>query len=244
MTGAVRGETRKLLTTRSLRGTLAASGIVTVALAVFVGLTGSLQPDDTVLGGSLTGVVVAQLLAGVLGALVMTSEHGSGTLAATVAAVPRRGVVLGAKAVVAGVATTVVGLVAAVLALVAGSVLIDGDHPSGEPFPALLGVALGLGAVALFGLALGTLLRHTGGAVAAVVGLVLLPQLLGPLFGDLQPWVMGLSPATALQKMTQTSDVSAAVAGTIGPWPSLAVVGAVALVLLAVAGRALGRRDL
>jgi ABC-2 type transport system permease protein len=242
--GAVRGETRKLLTTRSLRGTLAAGGIVTVALAVFVGLTGSLQPDDTVLGGSLTGVVVAQLLAGVLGALAITSEHGTGTLAATVAAVPRRRVVLGAKAVVVGAATTVIGLVAATAAVVAGSALIDGDHAAGEPFPAVVGVALGLGAVALYGLALGTLVRHTGGAVAAVVGLVLLPQLLGPLFGDLQPWVTGLSPATALQKMTQTSDASAAVAGTLGPWPSLAVVGAVALVLLALADRALARRDL
>lgn len=244
MRGALAGEVRKLVTIRSLRGTLAASGVVTVAIAVFVGLTGSLQPDDTVLSGALTGVAVAQLLAGVLGALVMTSEHGSGTLAATVAAVPRRRVVLGAKAVVAAVTATAVGLVASGLALVVGTALIDGDHAPGEPFPALVGVALSLGAVALFGLALGTLVRHPGGAVAAVIGVVLLPQLLGPLFGDLQPWVMGLSPATALQKMTQSSDASADVAGTLGPWPSLLAVLGVALVLLALADRSLARRDL
>jgi len=243
MRGATAGEARKLATTSSLRGTLAASGVVTVLLAVFVGVTGSLQPDDTVLGGALTGVVVAQVLAGVVGALVMTSETGSGTLAPTLAAVPRRRVVLAAKAVVVTVTTTVVGLASSIIALVVGGALIGGDHASGDPVPALLGVALSLGAVGLFGLALGTLVRHTGGAVAAVLGVLLLPQLLGPLFGDLQPWVLGLSPATALQKMTQTSDASADVAGSLGPWPSLAAVVAVGLVLLALAGRSLDRRD-
>ncbi len=244
MSGALAGEVRKLLTVRALWGTLAASGLVTVAIAVFVGLTGSLQPDDTVLGGSLTGVVVAQLLAGVLGALVMTSEQGTGTLAATVTAVPRRTTVLAAKAVVAATTVTIVGLAASVVAVAVGAVLIDGGHPAGSAFPALLGVALGLGTAAVLGLAVGTLFRHTGGAVAAVIGIVLLPPLLGPLFGDLQPWVVGLSPATSLQKMTQSSDASAEVAGSLGPWPSLAAVAAVALVLLSAAGRSFGRRDL
>lgn len=244
MTALFTAEARKLASLRSLWGTAAAGGVVTVAVAVFVGLTGSLQPDDTVLGGSLTGVVMAQILAGVLGALVMTSEAGSGTLAPTLVAAPRRNRVLLAKAAVVAAVTTVVGLVASVAAVLLGGVLISGDHATGEPFPALLGVALALGVAAVMGLAVGTLVRHSGGAVAAIVGVVLLPQLFGPLFGDLQPWVMGLSPATALQKMTQSSDASAEVAGSLGPWPSLLALAALAAVLLAVAARSLARRDL
>jgi hypothetical protein len=42
---------------------------VEVAGAVSVGLSGSLQPDDTVLGGSLTLSVVALMVAGAVGAV-------------------------------------------------------------------------------------------------------------------------------------------------------------------------------
>lgn len=243
MNAVIASEIGKIRSTRSLRNTLAASGVVTIALGVFVGLTGSLQPDDTELGGALTGVVIGQILAGVLGTLVMTSETTTGTIACTFAAVPRRRVVLVGKAIVVFVGSFVVGLAASAAALLVGRALIDGDHAAGEPFPALLGVAFTLGVAAVLGLAVGTLVRHPGGAVASVLGVVLVPQLLGPLFGDLQPWVMGLSPATALQKMTQTSDASTDVAGSLGPWPSLGIVAAVSLALLLIAARRLDRRD-
>lgn len=45
---------------------MAASALIPV-FAVFVGLTGSLQPDDTILGGSLTGATVAQMVAAAVG---------------------------------------------------------------------------------------------------------------------------------------------------------------------------------
>ncbi|MFI2509557.1 hypothetical protein [Streptomyces sp. NPDC018972] len=47
----------------------AATALVTVAGAVSVGLSGSLQPDGTVLGGSLTLSVVALMVAGAVGAV-------------------------------------------------------------------------------------------------------------------------------------------------------------------------------
>lgn len=238
-----RSEAAKLATAPAQAGTLAAAGVATVLVAVFVGLSGSLQPDDTRLGGALTGAMLGQLLAGVLGALVMTSEHASGLAATTFVATPRRARVVGAKALVVAGATAVVGTVASVVSVVVASPLIGSGHPPGDPFPAVLGVGLGFGLVAVLGLALGALLRHTAGAVAAVAGLVLLPQLLGELAGDLQPWVMGLSPATALQKMTQSSDAATAVAGSLGPWPSLGALAAVAVALLLAATAAVLRRD-
>src|SRR6516225_7098798 len=49
---------------------------------------------------SLNGLFVAQLATGVLGVLAITSEYATGTIRATLAAVPRRRTVLAAKAAV------------------------------------------------------------------------------------------------------------------------------------------------
>ncbi|CAI7977710.1 ABC transporter transmembrane protein [Frankia sp. Hr75.2] len=54
---------------------------------------------------SLAGVQLAQLAIGVLGALMITGEYGTGSIRATFAAVPRRTPVLWAKAVAVAVAT-------------------------------------------------------------------------------------------------------------------------------------------
>jgi ABC-2 type transport system permease protein len=211
---------------------------------VFVGLTGSLQPDDTELGGSLTGVVVAQLLVGVFGILVVSTEYTTGTIRLTLTACPRRRAVLAAKALVVVALTLPVGLAGATLAYVVGRALLpSGAHPPGDPWPALAGVALCLAATALVGLALGTVVRRTAGAVGALVAVTLLPTLVGPLFGGLQRWVVGATPTATLQKLTQTSDASPDVVGSLGAWPSLAAYGGLALVALAVAGTLLDRRD-
>jgi ABC-type transport system involved in multi-copper enzyme maturation permease subunit len=237
-------EWAKLATIRSTRWTLAAAGLVTPVLAVFVGLTGSLQPDDTELGGSLTGVVLAQLLVGVFGILVVSTEYTTGTIRLTLTACPRRRAVLAAKALVVVALTLPVGLAGATVAYVVGRALLPpGTHPPGDPWPALAGVALCLAATALVGLALGTAVRRTAGAVGALVALTLLPPLVGPLFGSLQRWVVGATPTATLQKLTQTSDASPDAVGSLGAWPSLAAYGGLALVALAVAGTLLGHRD-
>ena len=57
---------------------------------------------------SLTGLVFGQLAMGVLGVLTISAEYGSGSIRATLAAIPRRPVVLGAKALVFGVVALVV----------------------------------------------------------------------------------------------------------------------------------------
>lgn len=80
-----------------------------------------------------------------------------------------------------------------------------------------------------------TCLRHAVGAVVGVVA-VLLPSLFGPLFGDLQRWVAGATPTAALEKLTQTSDASPETVGSLGAWPSLALV--TGYTVLALAGAA------
>jgi ABC-2 type transport system permease protein len=234
----------KFRSVRSLVWTTVATTLVPVLGAVFVAATGSLQPDDTVLGAGLTLSVTAQMLAAVVGALVITSEYASGTIRTTFAATPRRTTVLAAKAALLAGLTYALGLVSCTLAYLVGDALLDdGKYAQGEPVPALFGIAASFAVAALLGLAVGTLVRHSAGAVTAVTGLLLLPSLLGPLFGDAQRWVAGISPTAALQKLTQTSDASAQTVGSLGPWPSLLLVAGYTAALLLLATGALRTRD-
>lgn len=236
-------EWTKFASLRSTVWTTATAALVTVLGAVFVGLTGSLQPDDTVLGGSLTLSVVALMAAGVVGALTVSGEYASGTIAATLAATPRRGRVLAAKATLLAGVLYGLGLAACTVAYLLGDAVLDGSYAQGEPLPALFGVAALFSVVGVLGLAIGTVVRHAAGAVAAVVAVLLLPSLFGPLLGGLRPWVAGASPTAALEKLTQTSDATPDTVGTLGPWPSLALVTAYTAVALAGAALVLRRRD-
>lgn len=234
----------KFRSVRSLVWTTVATAVVPVLGAVFVAATGSLQPDDTVLGAGLTLSVTAQTLAAVVGALVITSEYGSGSIRTTFAATPRRASVLAAKATLLAGLTYVLALASCTLAYLVGDAMLeDGKYAQGEPLPALFGVAACFAVAALFGLAVGTLVRHSAGAVTAVIGLLLLPSLLGPLFGDAQRWVAGISPTAALQKLTQTSDATPETVGSLGPWPSLLLVAGYTTALLLLAAVTLRRRD-
>ncbi|MEO3750883.1 ABC transporter permease [Streptomyces sp. B6B3] len=231
---------------RSVRSTVWTAwtmALLPVPGAVFVAATESLQPDDTVLGGSLTIAVPALALAAVVGALVVCGEYGSGTIRTTFAAVPRRGVVLSAKAVLVGGLLFALALPSCAGAYLVGDALLGEEYAQGEPMPALLGVAAAFAVAGLLGLAVGTLVRHAAGAITAVVGVLLLPSMLGPLFGDAERWVAGVSPTAALEKLTQTSDASAEAVGSLTAWPSLLLVTGYTAAALLGAVIVLRRRD-
>jgi ABC-2 type transport system permease protein len=241
---ALASEWTKLRTVRSTVWTLAMIVVSTVALAGFVGITRSLQPDDTILGGSLTGAALGQIAAAALGVLVMSGEYSTGTIRATLTGCPRRVTVLAAKSFVVAAVAFVVALIAAGAAYRVATATLSGQgHATGQPMPALLGVALNLAAVAVLGLAMGTILRHAAGAITAMLAILLLPSLIGRLFGDWQPWVTGASPLAALQKLSQSSDATPDLAGSLGAWPSLWLVCAYSVAALAVAAWRLHARD-
>src|SRR5262249_38077482 len=124
---------------------------------------------------------------------------------ATLAASPRRGRVLAAKAVVLGAVTFAATLAGTTVAVLIGIPLL---RASGNPvYPAtaltemrvIAGTAALVAVFAVFALAAGTVLRHGAGAVAAVIAAIIVPYLLTAGITVLPPgaadWVLRVTPA-------------------------------------------------
>ena len=185
---AVQAEWTKLVSLRSTRWTL----LITAAgalLVTFLSAHGALHHNAAWYQGfdptnqSLAGLAVASLAIGVLGVLAMSGEYGSGTIRSSLAAVPRRGVLLTAKIVVVGLCTLVVGEALSFIVFFEGQAVLSGGAPTaslGQP-GVLRAVALSgafLALFALLGLGLGTVIRHTAGAIAVFAGFTLLAPVL------------------------------------------------------------------
>jgi ABC-2 type transport system permease protein len=194
--GVLRSEWIKL---RSLRSTIWCYGIVVVITILFGILLAQTAGGSFASGGqalpaemqqsiavqvSTLGIMFTQLVAAVLGVLVVSGEFGTGMIRSTFTAVPKRLPALFAKAAVFGVVTFVVGLVsiAATAAITAPMLPDSGITPDfGDPqyLWALVGGALYLALIGILSLAIGATVRNSAGGIAASLGLVLvLPPVL------------------------------------------------------------------
>ncbi|GAA0517469.1 ABC transporter permease [Paractinoplanes deccanensis] len=144
---------------------------------------------------SLTSYIVAQLVIGVLGILVVTSEFATGLMRTTLTATPRRGRVLAAKVALAAAVAVVAGEVLMFAAFLIGQPLLARQGvPSaelGDPgvLSAVVAGGLYLAAIALLAVGLGTVMRATAGALATLVGIILLVPALAGLFPS---WMQGV----------------------------------------------------
>lgn len=126
----------KLRSVRSTYLVLLMSAAVAVAVGIFSAATvkashldwATFDPVQT----SLAGLLVVQLAFGVFGALAITSEHTTGMIRTTFAAVPRRRAVLAAKATVTAAAALVAGEAIAFAAFFAGQLVLSGKHLPGR----------------------------------------------------------------------------------------------------------------
>jgi ABC-type transport system involved in multi-copper enzyme maturation permease subunit len=230
--------------------------------------TGDIAPS--VSGASGIGVTIAQTLIGVfaglivvvvVGAMFMTAEYRRGLIRVTLAATPRRGRVLAAKAVVIGAVTFAAGLVSAAVVVTLGQRVLRGNGVYVWPVTALtevrviVGTAAVLAVASVLALAVGTVLRHSAAAVAAVIVVIVLPYLLTvavPIL-PLGPtdWLARVTPAAgfAVQQTViqypQVDNIYAPSAGyyPLAPWAGFAVLCAWAVLALALANYVLSRRD-
>jgi len=191
------------------------------------------------------GLGLGQLAICVLGVIVITSEYSSGTIRASLLAVPKRIPMLAAKALVFA-AIDLVASAVAVFAVFFISTAILRSHVSitlSQPgvTRAVIGAVVYLTVLGLFALAIGGLIRHTAGAIAIVIATVIVvPPLVGLIPGTIANHVHGYLPTVAGQLVAQTSQQPGDV--TSG-WQGFGVFCAWTAVLLAACGWLLVRRD-
>lgn len=236
----------KLRTVRSTLWILVVFAVGMVGFAVLVGATGPVHPDPSYdpTENLFAGLALGQLAIGILGVLMLSSEFTSGSIRATFAAVPRRGLVLAAKAAVIAAVTLAAGEALAFAAF--GAFQIAARH--GVPHaslsqPGVLRAVLLAGAypclVGLIGLGLAAVIRHTVGAISTVVGLVfVLPLVLLPL-GEHNAVMKFLPEIIAENSLTAVKPIAYSLSAAAG-FGMLCLYAAVAL---AAGGWALARRD-
>jgi ABC-2 type transport system permease protein len=201
------------------------------------------DPVDFILG---TGLGLGQLAICVLGALTMTTEYSTGVIRASLLAVPKRLPMLAAKSVVFAALIFVLAEIVAFCSFFIGRAIV---HPLvsvslSQPgvTRAVIGAGLYLTVLGLFSLAIGALIRHTGGAIAIVIALVLVaPGLLSLL--DSYTWgahIHAWFPIVAGEYITAAHQQANQL---LSPWQGFGVFCAWTALLLMAGGYLLRRRD-
>jgi len=213
------------------------------------------------IGQSLVGAFVGLIAIVTVAAMFFSTEYRRGLIRTTLAATPRRGAVLAAKAVVIGAVAFVAGLVAAVVSIVLG---VPREENSGQVLltvPVLTEVRVIVGTAAMLALAavlaaaLGAIMRRSAAAITIAVLLVVMPFLLSALHvfptavGD---WLLRLTPAAGLAmeqsipRYFQVTTITSPAAGgyyPLSPYAGFAVLCLWTAAALALALAMLRRRD-
>jgi ABC-type transport system involved in multi-copper enzyme maturation permease subunit len=167
---------------KSVRSTLWTLGIF-LLLVVGIGFLVAAQTQDSDFGDvpytipAFFGLILGQICLITLGVLVVSSEYGTGMIRTTFTASPQRHRVLTAKLIIFfAVAFTVsvfsiglVGLMTSAMHSGSSNVSWGGTVIKGALYVSLLGV---------LSLAVGSMLRHSAGAITTMLGLVLVPAIL------------------------------------------------------------------
>jgi ABC-type transport system involved in multi-copper enzyme maturation permease subunit len=211
------------------------------------------------LADHLLGVFLALLIMVVIAAMFITVEYRRGLIRTTLAASPRRGRLLAAKAVVIGLATFLLGTAAVAVAVIVGSRIA---HDSGTyvlpvgwltEARVILGTGAMLAVASVLALSIGAVLRRSVATVAAVIVAIVLPYILGVsgvLPASTSEWILRVTPAAAFA-IEQSVPQYRQVVGHYGPpdyfplapWSGFAVLCVYAAVALGLAAWLLRRRD-
>jgi ABC-2 type transport system permease protein len=255
MTDALRAEWTKLRTLGSTGWLLIGTVVLTIGVSAAVGAathvaSGSGQ-DPTKL--SLTGIYLGQSIIAVLAVLAISEEYGTGMIRVTLTAMPRRVVLLGAKAVNVAGLTLVDSVLAVVGCLVAGRLLLPGagldpahsyalvSISHGATLRAAVGSVIYLVLIALLALGVATAIRDTAVSIGAVLSLLYLPPILAQAVSDpLRRHLEQIAPMTAGLAIQATTNLRSL---PIAPWAGLGVLAVWAAASLLIGGLLLRLRD-
>jgi ABC-2 type transport system permease protein len=190
-------------------------------------------------------MIIAQVTAVVLGALVVTTEYGSGMIRTSFGATPRRGTVVAAKAILVSALLFVTGTVTALLGYYGGNHFLAnegiGMPLEGDVLRSVYGSGLYMAGLGLLSVAAGFLLRHTAAVISLVLAVVFVIGNMANLIpGDVGLWTMRLMPGNA------GSAIAAPVTfnpNLLDAWPGFGIFAAEVVALLAAALVLVRRRD-
>ena len=248
MGAAFRAEWIKFRSLRSLVGLDLAAAVVTLAITYLHCRGYHLGSTDNAAGISMFGITLGMFFAGLAGALLATSEHASGTIAATIAAVPRRGRVAAAKtALVAAIGLTAGTVIALGSFLLGQAAFASSPLRESLSSPGALRVVLGGGLVltlvSLLGLGLGLLFRRAVAAMSTLVVLLyLLPLVTAALSAATRRVVVRYMPDQLVAPILAGRQTSGIV-HSLSPWAALAVLAAEICLTLTCGAAVLARRD-
>jgi ABC-2 type transport system permease protein len=206
---------------------------------------------------SLTGVELGQAIVAVLAVLMISSEYSTGMIRISVTAMPRRSVMLVAKAAVLVGMVLTAGLIAVAGSLLASRLILPGNgfaFPAGHGYAwwlgldggpnlrAALGSVLYLALISVLSLGVATAVRDSAVACTVVLGLLYVVPIVGGMILD-PHWerrFQRYSPTSAGLTVQVTRGLSKL---PIGPWEGLAVLAAWAAAALVAGGLMLRLRD-
>jgi ABC-2 type transport system permease protein len=237
---AVRAEWIKLRTVSSSGWLLLACAVVTITVSSAVVAVQRCSPascaaDTTKV--SLTGIQVGQAAVAILAVMVIGGEYATGMIRVTLAAVPRRSVMLAAKAAAVAAVTAAAGIIAVLGSLLAGRIFLPGNGftvphgfvplslGNGPTLRAAAGSVLYLVLVALLSLGVAAAVRDTAVAVAIVLGLMYVVRAVSDIVLDptWQHRVQRVAPMNAGLAIQSTANLGKL---PIGPWAGLGVLAA------------------
>lgn len=253
--GVLGTEWIKMRSVRSTMWTLLTTAVVGVGLGAIVTSAQAARFDTRSLASrqsfdptrsSLAGFLFAQLAVGVLGVLIISAEYSTGTIRATFSAIPRRPLVLAAKALLFGVVVLVVGEVVAFVAFFVGQSILSGHTPTASlsdasVLRAVFSAGLYLVVLGLFALGLAAIIRHTAASISAFVGSLFVL----PIIADVLPSSFSDDVSRFLPQQIGTVMMTAHYHGpdTFGPWTSFLLLCGYAVAALVIAGALLVQRD-
>ena len=204
---------------------------------------------------SLTGIEVGQAVVAVLAVLVISGEYSTGMIRTTFIAMPRRWTVLAAKAVVLTGLILAAAVVAVTGSLAAGRLILTSNGLTaahgfavvslahGPTVRAAVGSVLYLALVGLLSLGIATIVRDSGAATGAVLGVLYVAPIIALFLGSeptWQRWFERYTPMSAGLTILNTTGLRHL---PIGPWGGLGVLAVWAAAALLVSGLLLRLRD-
>lgn len=180
---AVASEWTKIKSIRSTLWTLGVFVVLVVGIGLLTALIVSSNTNEADLGGEsplalgFFGLLLGCMCIITLGVLTTASEYGTGMIRTTMTACPTRGRVLAAKSIVFFALAFVVTLVSVGFVAIVQSALLTGarEPTAQEWLKATVGISLYIALLGLLSLIIGSIIRHSAGAITIMIAAVLAP---------------------------------------------------------------------